>query len=110
LFPVAEFVNDKRLSHVPAPNVYETPAKDKTAAPYWSVPRNDRFKSKFVKHPGPGEYDYKCYTDAGPKFTTRVKPEINPFKMQTKPGPGLYDPEKPKTNIKYSMRSKSSGI
>ena len=46
------------------------------------------------------------FTDAGPKFSTRVKPIIDPFKMKTKPGPGLYDPEKPKTSIGYSMRKK----
>jgi hypothetical protein len=27
--------------------------------------------------------------------------------MKTAPGPGLYDPEKPKTNIQYSMRQKT---
>ena len=93
----AEFVNDKRLSHVPGPDNYETPAKDKTQRPTWSIPRNDRFKVRNMKHPGPGEYEYTSFTQAGPKFTTRVKPFIDPFKMKTDPGPGLYDPEKPKT-------------
>ena len=70
------------------------------------MPKNDRFKGKSIKHPGPGEYQYASFTDAGPKFTTRVKPFINPFKMKTDPGPGQYEPEKPKTNINYSMRKK----
>jgi hypothetical protein len=109
LLIVAEFVNDKRLSHVPGPNVYATPAKDKLAAPYWSVPRNDRFKGKNIKHPGPGEYEHSVFTDAGPKYTTRVKPHIDPFKMKTDPGPGQYEPEKPKTDIHYSMRKKFNG-
>ena len=55
---VAEFVNDKRLSHVPGPDNYEPPIKDKTQAPFWSVAKNDRFKGRSVKHPGPGEYEY----------------------------------------------------
>lgn len=29
--------------------------------------------------------------------------------MKTEPGPGLYSPEKPKTNIQYSMRKKMAG-
>ena len=28
----------------------------------------------------------------GPKFTSRIKPALNPFKMKTAPGPGFYDP------------------
>lgn len=59
-----------------------------------------------MKQPGPGEYGHAIFTDAGPKFTTRVKPFIDPFKCRTKPGPGEYEPEKPKTNILYSMRQK----
>ena len=101
---VAEFVNDKRLSHVPGPNNYQPPIKDKTQAPYWSVAKNDRFKGRSVKHPGPGEYAYASFTEEGPKFTTRCKPFIDPFKMRTEPGPGLYSPEKPKTSIQYSVR------
>ena len=96
---VADFVNDKRLSHVPGPNNYQPPIKDKTQAPYWSVSKNERFKGKNVRHPGPGEYEYAKFTEDGPSYTTRVKPHINPFKMKTAPGPGLYSPEKPKTNI-----------
>ena len=96
---VAEFVNDKRLSHVPGPNNYDQPVKDKTQAPYWSVSKDDRFKAHSMRQPGPGEYEYAKFTDDGPKYTTRVKPHINPFKMKTDPGPGQYSPEKPKTNI-----------
>lgn len=70
--------------------------------------KNERFKGRDVKHPGPGEYEYAKFTDDGPKYTTRVKPHINPFKMKTEPGPGLYSPEKPKTNIQYSMRKKTA--
>lgn len=68
--------------------------------------KNERFKARSVKHPGPGEYEYAKFTEDGPRYTTRVKPHINPFKMKTEPGPGLYNPEKPKTDIKYSMRKK----
>ena len=99
-------MNDKRLSHVPGPNMYSTPAKDKQQAPYWSVPKNDRFKGKAQQQPGPGEYKHADFTDAGPKYTTRVKPHIDPHKMQTAPGPGLYDPEKSKSTVHYSMRKK----
>jgi len=80
---------------------------DKSQAPYWSVAKNDRFKARAMKQPGPGEYEYPKFTDAGPKFTTRVKPVINPFKMKTAPGPGLYSPEKPSSNnLAFSMRKK----
>ena len=85
-------MNDKRLNHVPGPGKFETPAKDKTERPTWSIPRNDRFKKRDVLHPGPGYYEYSSFTQAGPKFTTREKPFIDPFKCRTKPGPGLYDP------------------
>ena len=106
---VAEFVNDKRLSHVPGPNNYDQKVSDKLEAPNWSVPKNDRFKTSKAKQPGPGEYEDADFTKAGPKFTTRVKPYINPFKMKTEPGPGLYSPEKPKKDIQYSMRKKPNG-
>ena len=99
MIAVADFVNDKRLSHVPGPNNYDQPINDKIQAPFWSVAKNERFKGRMVKHPGPGEYEYAKFTEDGPKFTTRVKPFIDPFKMKTEPGPGLYSPEKPKTNI-----------
>ncbi len=99
-------MNDKRLSHVPAPNVYKNPVKDKVDAPNWSVPKNNRFPGKSVKQPGPGEYEHAVYTDSGPKYSTRVKPFIDPFKCRTKPGPGLYDPERPKSSQFYSMRKK----
>ena len=99
-------MNDKRLSHVPGPGKFETPAKDKQQAPYWSMPKNDRFKGKEMKQPGPGEYKHAIFTDAGPKFTTRVKPYIDPFKMKTDPGPGQYQPEKARNDVHYSMRKK----
>lgn len=99
---VAEFVNDKRLSHVPGP-IYATPAKDRTQYPKWSVGKERRFAGRSVGTPGPGAYREATFTDAGPKFTTRVKPFIDPFKCRTKPGPGNYEPEKPQTQIKFSM-------
>ena len=58
----AEFVNDKRLDHVPGPGKFVTPAKDKTQRPTWSIPRNDRFKTRDVMHPGPGYYEYSSFT------------------------------------------------
>lgn len=89
-------MNDKRLSHVPGPNVYATPAKDKSLAPSWPAAKDERFRGKSVKQPGPGEYHHAIYTDAGPKFTTRVKPFVDPMKMnRADPGPGQYEPEKP---------------
>lgn len=106
---MAEFVNDKRALVMPAPNMYPSPAKDKLKAPQWSLPRDERFKCRSLKQPGPGEYGYASFTDCGPKFSTRVKPVVNPFKMQTKPGPGFYDPNKPKTSIHFSIRKKTDG-
>lgn len=37
-----------------------------------------------------------------------MKPFIDPFKMKTAPGPGFYDPEKNKKDIKYSMRERTT--
>ena len=93
---LADFVNDKRLLHVPGP-VYEIQAKDKIDFPKWSVGKEKRFAGRSVGTPGPGAYQERSFTDAGPKFTSRVKPFIDPFKMKTKPGPGFYDPQKPQT-------------
>ena len=101
-------MNDKRLSHVPGPDHYTTPIKDKVEAPSWTRSLDVRFRAKTVKHPGPGEYEYAKFTDAGPKYTTRMKPFIDPFKCRTKPGPGLYDPEKPKTSLFYSLRDRTN--
>lgn len=86
--------------------MYTTPAKDKIQAPSWPSCKDERFRGKNIKQPGPGEYQHAIYTDAGPKYTTRVKPYINPWKMKTDPGPGQYEPEKAKTDIQYSMRKK----
>ena len=70
------------------------------------MPRNERFKTRELRQPGPGEYNYAVFTDQGPKYSTRPKPAIDPFKCRTKPGPAEYQPEKPKTDILYSMRQK----
>jgi hypothetical protein len=61
-----------------------------------------------VGTPGPGAYRAASFTDAGPKFSNRVKPVLNPFKMKTDPGPGFYDPVKPKQDTKYSMSQRLS--
>ena len=92
-------MNDKRLSHVPGPDKYESPCKDKLQAPSWPASKDERFRGKNLRHPGPGEYGYKTFTAAGPAFSTRVKPFIDPFKMKTKPGPGQYDPEKARNDV-----------
>ena len=101
-------MNDKRLSHVPGPNKYDSPIKDRQKAPAWPSSKDERFKGKKVAQPGPGEYEYRDFTSAGPKFSTGIKPHIDPFKMKTAPGPGFYDPEKSKTDIKYSMRKRTT--
>ena len=107
---VAEFVNDKRLSHVPAPNVYSSPCKDKTQAPSWPTSKENRFKGSAKKQPGPGEYEHQVFTDNGPKYTQRPKPFINPMKNKTAPGPGFYNPDKYKnSNFQFSMRKKANG-
>ena len=90
---------------MPGP-VYEIKTKDKQDFPKWSVGKEKRFAGRSVGTPGPGAYQEKSFTDAGPKFTSRVKPFIDQFKMKTKPGPGFYDPQKPQTQVHYSMSKK----
>jgi len=80
-----------------------TPAKDRVKYPTWSMSKEKRFAGRNVGTPGPGAYRAASWTDAGPKFSNRVKPVINPFKMKTDPGPGFYDPIKPKLDTKYSI-------
>jgi len=84
---------------VPAPSAYTVPATDKTSKansmPKWSQSKEPRFQSHISlskQTPGPGEYKIQAKVIEGPKFTTRVKPKIDPFKMKTDPGPGYYDP------------------
>ena len=88
----AEFVNDKRLNHVPGPNTYAIPAKDKTTRPKWSQSVDKRFIDRKYGTPGPGNYEYRAHTTDGSKFTQRPKPFINPFKCRTTTGPGDYNP------------------
>ncbi len=84
---------------MPAPSAYSVPATDKTSKansmPKWSQSKEQRFQSQISlskQTPGPGEYKIPSRAIEGPKFTTRVKPKIDPFKMKTAPGPGFYDP------------------
>ena len=58
----AEFVNDKRLNHVPGPNTYLIPAKDKTEMPKWSSTKDKRFIDRKYGNPGPGNYEYRAHT------------------------------------------------
>ena len=88
----AEFVNDKRLNHVPGPNSYTVPAKDKTTRPKWSQSVDKRFIDRNYHTPGPGNYEHRVHTADGPRFTSRPKPFINPFKNRTTTGPGDYNP------------------
>lgn len=71
--------------------------------PKWSVGKEKRFALRPGSTPGPGAYREATFTEAGPKFSNRVKPFIDPFKCRTKPGPGFYEPIKPQTQIHYSM-------
>ena len=66
---MAEFVNDKRLSHVPGPNTYYSPAKDRTTQPTWSQSVDKRFVDRKGANPGPGNYEHKVFTDSGPKYS-----------------------------------------
>lgn len=56
--------------------------------------------------PGPGNYESSTFTSVGPKYTTRVKPKIDPLKNRTRTGPGDYTPQKPETKLSYSMGKK----
>lgn len=82
-----------------------TPDKHSAAKlqPKWSLPHDERFPDKANSGPGPANYEIPSKIDEGPKFTTRVKPFVDPFKMKTDPGPGFYDPLKSEKKIQYSI-------
>jgi len=73
--------------------------------PRWSVSKTERFPKRLAKQPGPGEYTPPSKMVEGPRFTTRPKPLIDPFKNKTKPGPGLYNPptSAPFKNLSFSI-------
>jgi hypothetical protein len=103
----ADFVNDTRFAHVPGPNKYNSISPDKTSrvnkTPSWSQSKASRFPKESFRTPGPGSYSIPSKGTEGPKFSTRLKPNINaellahgitayPYKMRIVPGPGKYDP------------------
>jgi len=69
-----------------------------------------RFKSYHKSTPGPGDYSLKTLISDGPKFTTRIKPVIDPHKCQNKVGPADYDPKPLEKSLIYSMRPKLSPV
>ena len=106
---IAEFVNDKRLSHVPGPSTYSIPAKDKTKQPTWSSGKEKRFVERKSGNPGPGNYEHRQHTTDGSKYSLRVKPAMNPRKNLTNTGPGDYDPRPlASNNIAYSISKRHS--
>lgn len=64
-----------------------------------------RFPDAKAFQPGPAEYCVPSKIVEGPRFTTRPKPPIDPFKCRTKPGPGDYNPDadKPFKKLHYSI-------
>ena len=98
---LATFVNDKRLSHVPGPNNYYYPAKDKTIQPSWTSSKDKRFVDRKFGSPGPGNYEHRVHTADGPQYSQRPKPPVNPLKNRTITGPGDYSPS-------YSSAKKSA--
>ena len=81
---MAEFVNSKRLTHVPGSAHYD-PAlpcqTSKVSSPNkWSMSKSDRFPCrKNYYHPGPSEYTPNPVKTA-PVYTMRPKPFIDPHK------------------------------
>lgn len=97
---------------MPAPSSYTVPTTDKTSKsvrmPKWSQSKEERFALAIPlskQTPGPGEYKIPSKMTDGPKYTTRIKPKINPFKMKTDPGPGFYEPPVSGSfkNVSYSV-------
>lgn len=101
-------MNDPRLKHVPGAK-YDIKAEDKIKFPSWSQTKDARFKDDRVKNPGPGHYESRDLVSDGPKYTTRVKPFIDPRKCRTTTGPGDYDPANQSKKIFYSMSVKLDG-
>jgi len=106
---VADFVNDNRLDHVPGSSKYDPILPSGTSrvrsAQKWSMSKAKRFPDARPVHPGPAEYLIPSKIVEGPRFTTRPKPPIDPFKCRTKPGPGDYNPDtdKPFCKLSYSI-------
>lgn len=93
---------------MPGAGKYDVKAKDKIDFPKWTMPGEARFPTKGPGGPGPGNYNYPSFITAGPKFTTRIKPYIDPLKCRTKPGPGDHDPKIQFSEVKYSIGNKLS--
>jgi len=106
---VVEFVNDKRLDHVPGPGNFNPTLPSKTGKiiqdPTWSVSKSKRFYSPKLRQPGPGEYDIASKIVEGPRFTARSKNKIPNFdKPNDLPGPGQHNvPLAAFKNVKYSI-------
>ena len=98
-------MNDPRRLFVPGAK-YEIKAEDKVKFPTWTMSKDERFKNDRVKNPGPGQYEARDTVADGPKFTTRVKPFIDPRKCRTTTGPGDYDPNDQSKKVFYTMSGK----
>lgn len=56
--------------------------------------KDQKDKSFANSGPGPGSYQIPTKILDGPKYVLGLKPQIDPHKNRTKPGPGLYNPQK----------------
>ena len=63
----------------------------------------ERFPATKCIQPSPAEYVVPSKIVEGPRFTTRPKPFIDPFKCRTVPGPGDYNPSTDKPFKKSSF-------
>eukprot|EP00347_Sterkiella_histriomuscorum_P010747 403375078 len=105
----AKFVQSKDIIETPGPGQYEPSVKQTKGKinPSWSLSKDQRDKLLTSVSPGPGSYVVPSKIQEGPKYILGLKPEINPFKNKTEPGPGLYDPRKSETQFSYSIRKRT---
>ncbi len=94
---------------MPGPGQYSPSVKTTKGKinPAWSLSKDQRDKILGNSGPGPGSYLEKSRITDGPKYHLGVKTEYNWVSHKGEPGPGKYDPKKPKEHISYSIRLKS---
>jgi hypothetical protein len=86
----AQFIKSKDVLIVPGPGQYSPSVKITKGKinPSWSLTKDQRDKQFSNTGPGPGHYVVPSKIQEGPQFIMGLKPEINPFKNKTEPGPG----------------------
>lgn len=94
----AQFIKSKDILEVPGPGQYQPSVKTTKGKiePSWSLSKDQREKMFNNTGPGPGSYQSPSKITDGPKYHLGIKTEYDWASHKGEPGPGNYDPRKPK--------------